>query len=182
MSFIWCAWFGTDVLVSVYYCLLWTAKTIVSFIYTWSLLPTKLYWLLYSDWFTSYLIRALIPYHSHVLLLLNYVVLRALWKIDVHIISTIVNKSLYYYYYFYYTFNISMLSWNNSKLKLLNNKDVPNLLFFIQLSPHAPSHLHDFFWDLQSWSVRHGFWHWRPRGGGSSLSWQSWSISRLDAL
>jgi len=32
-----------------------------------------------------------------VLLLLNYVVLMALWKIDVHLISTIVNKSLYYY-------------------------------------------------------------------------------------
>jgi len=30
-------------------------------------------------------------------LLLNYVVLRALWKIDVHLISTLVNKSLYYY-------------------------------------------------------------------------------------
>ena len=30
------------------------------------------------------------------LLLLNYVVLRALWKIDVHLISTLVNKSLYY--------------------------------------------------------------------------------------
>jgi len=29
------------------------------------------------------------------LLLLNYVVLRALWKIDVHLISTLVNKSLY---------------------------------------------------------------------------------------
>jgi len=32
-------------------------------------------------------------------LLLNYVVLRALWKIDVYLISTLVNKSLYYYYY-----------------------------------------------------------------------------------
>ena len=32
------------------------------------------------------------------LLLLNYVVVRALWKIDVHLISTLVNKSLYYYY------------------------------------------------------------------------------------
>ena len=31
------------------------------------------------------------------LLLLNYVVLRVLWKIDVHLISTLVNKSLYYY-------------------------------------------------------------------------------------
>ena len=36
------------------------------------------------------------------LLLLNYVVLRALWKIDVHLISTVVNKGLYYYYYYYY--------------------------------------------------------------------------------
>jgi len=33
------------------------------------------------------------------LLLLIYVVLRALWKIDVYLISTLVNKSLYYYYY-----------------------------------------------------------------------------------
>ena len=33
------------------------------------------------------------------LLLLNYVVLRALWKIDVYLKSTLVNKSLYYYYY-----------------------------------------------------------------------------------
>jgi len=30
------------------------------------------------------------------LLLLNYVVLRTLWKIDVYLISTLVNKSLYY--------------------------------------------------------------------------------------
>ena len=36
------------------------------------------------------------------LLLLNYVVLRALWKIDVHLIRTLVNKSVYYYYYYYY--------------------------------------------------------------------------------
>jgi len=32
------------------------------------------------------------------LLLLIYIVLRALWKIDVYLISTLVNKSLYYYY------------------------------------------------------------------------------------
>ena len=32
---------------------------------------------------------------------LNYVVLRALWKIDVHLLSTLVNKSLYYYYAFF---------------------------------------------------------------------------------
>ena len=36
---------------------------------------TKHYWLLYSDWFTSYLIRALIPYHGHLLLLLSHVVI-----------------------------------------------------------------------------------------------------------
>ena len=34
------------------------------------------------------------------LLLLNYVVFRALWKIDVHLISTLVNKSLHYCYYY----------------------------------------------------------------------------------
>ena len=33
------------------------------------------------------------------LLLLIYVVLRALWKIDVYLISTLVNKSLYYLLY-----------------------------------------------------------------------------------
>jgi len=36
------------------------------------------------------------------LLLLNYVVLRAVSKIDVHLITTFVNKSLYYYYYYYH--------------------------------------------------------------------------------
>ena len=36
------------------------------------------------------------------LLLLIYFVLRALWKIYVYLISTLVNKSLYYYYYYYY--------------------------------------------------------------------------------
>jgi len=33
------------------------------------------------------------------LLLLNHVVLRALLKIDVYLISTLVNKSLYYHIY-----------------------------------------------------------------------------------
>jgi len=66
--------FGTDVIVSVLLSLM-NCKTLVSFIYKWSLLPTNLYWLLYSDWFTSYLIRALIPYHGHLLLLLIYVVI-----------------------------------------------------------------------------------------------------------
>ena len=33
------------------------------------------------------------------LLLLNYVVLRALWKIGVHLISNLVNKSLYYLFF-----------------------------------------------------------------------------------
>ena len=48
--------------------------------------------LLYSDWSTSYLIRALTTYHSHVLVLLNHV------GIVVKLISTLVNKSLYHYY------------------------------------------------------------------------------------
>jgi len=90
---------------SVFYCLLWTATTLVS------LSTHEVFYLLncigylYSDSSTSCLIRALVPYHSHLLLLLNhvvillnYVVLRALWKIDVHLISTLVNKSLYYCY------------------------------------------------------------------------------------
>jgi len=34
------------------------------------------------------------------LLLLNYVVLRVLWKIDVHLISTLVNKSLFLFFIF----------------------------------------------------------------------------------
>jgi len=36
------------------------------------------------------------------LLLLIYVVMRVLWKIDVYLISTLVNKSLYYYNYYYF--------------------------------------------------------------------------------
>ena len=43
------------------------------------------------------------------LLLLNYVVLRALWKIDVHLISTLVNKSIYYYLFFYYYYSVEYL-------------------------------------------------------------------------
>ena len=35
------------------------------------------------------------------LLLTHSTYMRALWKIDVHLISTHVNKSLYYYYYYY---------------------------------------------------------------------------------
>ena len=42
------------------------------------------------DLSTSRLIRAMVPYHSH-LSLLNHVVFRALWKIDVQLISTLVN-------------------------------------------------------------------------------------------
>jgi len=42
------------------------------------------------------------------LLLLIYVVLMALWKIDVYLISSLVNKSLYYYYYYYY-YNIMII-------------------------------------------------------------------------
>ena len=32
--------------------------------------------------------------------------MRVLWKIDVHLISTLVNKSLYYYYYYYYYYSV----------------------------------------------------------------------------
>ena len=44
------------------------------------------------------------------LLLLNYVELRALWKIDVHLISTLVNKSIYYYttYSQLYVYNVGL--------------------------------------------------------------------------
>ena len=45
------------------------------------------------------------------LLLLIYVVLRALWKIDVYLISTRVNKSLYYYHYYYYYYRSTVLWW-----------------------------------------------------------------------
>ena len=58
------------------------------------------------------------------LLLLNYVVLRALWEIDVYLISTLVNKSLHYYYYYlsfiyyyYYTLTQGILNVNVSPLK-----------------------------------------------------------------
>jgi len=54
---------------------------------------------------------ALIPYYSQLLLLLNhvvivlmYVVLRVLRKIDAYLISTPVNTSLYYYYYYVRSF------------------------------------------------------------------------------
>ena len=57
MSFLWLELFGTDVLVSVYYCLLWTVITLVPFIYTCSLLTTKLYWLFILWSFTSWLIK-----------------------------------------------------------------------------------------------------------------------------
>jgi len=43
------------------------------------------------------------------LLLLNYVVLRALWKIYVYLISTLVNKSLYYNGLFIYQFKIPIV-------------------------------------------------------------------------
>ena len=43
MYFIKHAWFGIDVLVSVYYSIVWHATTLVSFIYTWSVLPAKRY-------------------------------------------------------------------------------------------------------------------------------------------
>jgi len=43
------------------------------------------------------------------LLLFIYVVLRALWKIDVYLISTLVNKTLYYYLYYLSIISIHVL-------------------------------------------------------------------------
>ena len=43
------------------------------------------------------------------LLLLNYVVLWALWKIDVHLISTLVNKSLYFIIFIINIINIFII-------------------------------------------------------------------------
>ena len=51
------------------------------------------------------------------LLLLNYVVLRALWKIDVHLISTLVNKSLYY-----------VVGWFNFHISILYSNETLNVL------------------------------------------------------
>jgi len=53
------------------------------------------------------------------LLLLNYVVLRALWKIDVNLISTLVNKSLYYYLYYYFRMIDSINHYNKTDTKAL---------------------------------------------------------------
>ena len=79
ISFIWLAWFGIDVIVSVYYSLLRHATTVVSFIYTF---------------------------------LLNYVVLRALWKIDVHLISPLVPRTNQYE-----SMGLKFLAqWNNGSL------------------------------------------------------------------
>jgi len=50
------------------------------------------------------------------LLLLIYVVLRALWKIDIYLISTLVNKSLYYYYVYDLRRIVSIQNTLSSKL------------------------------------------------------------------
>jgi len=53
------------------------------------------------------------------LLLLNYVVLRTLLKIDVYLISTLVNKSIYYYYsYILFLVNALYLYVKNEYLKV----------------------------------------------------------------
>jgi len=46
------------------------------------------------------------------LLLLNYFVLRALWKINLYLISTLVNKSLHYYYDLFAIVLIKLLNLN----------------------------------------------------------------------
>ena len=61
------------------------------------------------------------------LLLLIYVVLRALWKIDVHLISTLLNKSLFYYYYNLIRYGTSE---NILKTRTLNGAFWPHLKQF----------------------------------------------------
>ena len=57
------------------------------------------------------------------LLLLTYVVLRALWKIDVYLMSTLVNKGLNYYYYYYaqhyYSHRYSLVSLNGNEMYMI---------------------------------------------------------------
>ena len=75
MSFLGLVCYGTDVIVSVYYCLLWNATTLVE------LSTHEVYYLLNCIGYlssvssNSCLIRALVPYYSHLLLLLNHVVI-----------------------------------------------------------------------------------------------------------
>ena len=89
------------------------------------------------------------------LLLLNHVVLSALWKIDVYLISTLVNKSLYYFIflllllllllltviisYFIYL-SISLLN-----LYMFDSCCTPSLFLFVFCS------LCIYFWILRSW-------------------------------
>ena len=75
--------------------------------------------------FCSVLIRNV--YHIHLVLLLNHVVLRALWKIDVHLISTLLNKSLFYYYYNLIRYGTSE---NILKTRTLNGAFWPHLKQF----------------------------------------------------
>jgi len=74
------------------------------------------------------------------LLLLIYVVLRALWKIDVYLISTLVNKSLYYHYsrqsryhfrLYHYTTDIQV----KNEIHLPNNLN--KLYIFFHLNVYA---------------------------------------------
>ena len=67
--------------------------------HTKSVLPTKLHYGYLSSDSSPSCLHAFVPYYSYLLLLLNFVVLKALWTIDVFIISNVVNKILYYYYY-----------------------------------------------------------------------------------
>ena len=88
------------------------------------------------------------------LLLLNYVVLRALWKIDVYLISTLVNKSLYYYYYYYYYYNINTRIWYQcNALVLTVIADVFEQCIHFSKSTTL-KHFNDFLWDWFAISLR----------------------------
>ena len=56
------------------------------------------------------------------LLLLNYVVLRALWKIDVHLISTLVNKSVYLYLCYVLEYHNVQAGYDVESNSVLNKK------------------------------------------------------------
>ena len=77
----------------VYHCLLWTATILVS------LSTHEVYYrlncigYLYSDSSNSCLIRALIPYYSHLSLLLNHVA---------SVVIFYLFKKIFFYYYYYY--------------------------------------------------------------------------------
>jgi len=68
------------------------------------------------------------------LLLLNQVVLMALWKIDAYLISTLVNKSLHYYYYqLHIQIFCVIIIFFSSFFPFLSEREEEDHLFYLQL-------------------------------------------------